>query len=260
MRISCVGGGAAGPACPLSVFVRTPLRALSKRRKRRCNAPALRGPTSVIRCNLHLRRFAPPSDGLKLWLLCVHFRPGLGRPRWPAKTNHANHLIRHGKGIEYFVSAIRSLEPPLWRRFLWSTSGPAPEPGSWSGHAGLPKSHGNHLIRHGKSKNGKSYLARLHSDLSNAAKMEQIEDVVSVIRSLKPPLWRGFLWSTSGPAPPRLPGARGMRGHAGIQTLSVKLAFPAGMGAPHSYHRQSAVTSSTDPSSWEKRLRARPGR
>eukprot|EP00661_Eupelagonemidae_sp_cell13_P021358 gene21358-biopygen1103 len=44
-----------------------------------------------------------------------------------------------------------------------------------------------------------------------------IEDFVSAIRSLKTPLWRGFLWSTSGPALPRLPGAC-MRGHAGLQT------------------------------------------
>eukprot|EP00661_Eupelagonemidae_sp_cell13_P008722 gene8722-biopygen15185 len=85
-------GGAAGPACPLSVSVRTPFRALSKRWKRRCNAPALRFPTSVLR--FHLRRFAHPSGGhLAAW---GPGPGGLGRPRWPAK-NHEIHLIRHGQ-------------------------------------------------------------------------------------------------------------------------------------------------------------------
>eukprot|EP00661_Eupelagonemidae_sp_cell13_P015076 gene15076-biopygen9694 len=113
MRISCVGGGSAGPACPLCVClcavfsgksgffepgfplvsaVRTPLRALSKRRKRRCNAPALRFPTSVLR--FHLRRLAHPSGGhLAAW---GPGPGGLGRLRWPAK-NHEIHLIRHGQ-------------------------------------------------------------------------------------------------------------------------------------------------------------------
>eukprot|EP00661_Eupelagonemidae_sp_cell13_P025730 gene25730-biopygen10540 len=47
-----------------------------------------------------------------------------------------------------------------------------------------------------------------------------IKDFVSAIRSLKSPLWRGFLWSTFEPALPRLPGAC-MRGHAGIQTANT---------------------------------------
>eukprot|EP00661_Eupelagonemidae_sp_cell13_P014895 gene14895-biopygen12676 len=55
------GGGGGGALGRLVLSVRTPLRALSKRRKRRCNAPALRFPTSVLR--LHLRRFAPPRPG-----------------------------------------------------------------------------------------------------------------------------------------------------------------------------------------------------
>eukprot|EP00661_Eupelagonemidae_sp_cell13_P025048 gene25048-biopygen20944 len=89
-------GGAAGTACPLSVFVRTPLRALSERWKRRCNAPALRFPTNVLR--LRLRRFGHPSDGLKVAELCCHFMPKTGQeggtPPWPgpghlaAKSHH----------------------------------------------------------------------------------------------------------------------------------------------------------------------------
>eukprot|EP00661_Eupelagonemidae_sp_cell13_P016503 gene16503-biopygen21799 len=63
MRISCVGGGVRWAGLS-SVTVRTPLRALSKRRKRRCNAPALRFPTSVLR--LRLRRFPHPRH-LAAW-------------------------------------------------------------------------------------------------------------------------------------------------------------------------------------------------
>eukprot|EP00661_Eupelagonemidae_sp_cell13_P019000 gene19000-biopygen12992 len=71
--------------------------------------------------------------------------------------------------IEDFVPAIRSLKPPLVERIpvvhLWAS------PGAWGDHAGLPKitkiSHQTRII----GESGKSYLARLHSDLSNAAKI-----------------------------------------------------------------------------------------
>eukprot|EP00661_Eupelagonemidae_sp_cell13_P017534 gene17534-biopygen3863 len=56
------------PGIPLVSVVRTPLRALLKRRKRRCNAPALRFPT---------RHLAAWGQG----------PAGLGRPRWPAKKS-----------------------------------------------------------------------------------------------------------------------------------------------------------------------------
>eukprot|EP00661_Eupelagonemidae_sp_cell13_P023262 gene23262-biopygen4304 len=52
--------GRGGPLGRLVLFVRTPLRALSKRRKRRLDAPALRFPTGVLRSRL--RRYPPPSD------------------------------------------------------------------------------------------------------------------------------------------------------------------------------------------------------
>eukprot|EP00661_Eupelagonemidae_sp_cell13_P011692 gene11692-biopygen350 len=79
-----------GPVGRLVLFVRTPLRALAKRREMQCNGPALRFPTSVLR--LHLRRFAHPRH-LAAW---GPGPGGLGRPRWPAK-NHEMHLIRHGQ-------------------------------------------------------------------------------------------------------------------------------------------------------------------
>eukprot|EP00661_Eupelagonemidae_sp_cell13_P017853 gene17853-biopygen15939 len=69
---------------PLVSVVRFPLRALSKRRKRRCNAPALCFPTSVLR--FRRRRFAHPSDSLKFAELCSHFMPkpvkGGGHSPW----------------------------------------------------------------------------------------------------------------------------------------------------------------------------------
>eukprot|EP00661_Eupelagonemidae_sp_cell13_P016612 gene16612-biopygen5282 len=103
---------------------------------------------------------------------------GLGRPRWPAK-NHEIHLIRHGQTkkvasriwIEDFVSAIRSLKPPLWRGFLWSTSGPALGPGAAT--LACQKSRKSSHQTRGIGKSGKSYLARLHCDLSNTARIEQ---------------------------------------------------------------------------------------
>eukprot|EP00661_Eupelagonemidae_sp_cell13_P020223 gene20223-biopygen20584 len=113
-----------------SVSVRTPLRALSKRRKRRCNAPALRFLTSVLR--LHLRRFAHPSDGLKT--------PGsLGPGAWGPgaatlacqKSRNASHQTwaNEKNGKSYLDRRLRfhhtELETPLVERIpvvhLWAS-------------------------------------------------------------------------------------------------------------------------------------------
>eukprot|EP00661_Eupelagonemidae_sp_cell13_P019559 gene19559-biopygen22049 len=108
MRISCVGGGVRWAGLS-SVSVRTPLRALSNRRERRCNAPALRFPTSVLR--FHLRRFAHPSGGLMKWELCLPFNSKTGQ-KWG--TPHP------GLGQDTWQPGARGL-------------------GGWGGHAGLPK-------------------------------------------------------------------------------------------------------------------------
>eukprot|EP00661_Eupelagonemidae_sp_cell13_P007859 gene7859-biopygen3083 len=166
MRFSCVGGGSAGPACPLctgtaSCSFETP--------KRRC-APALRFPTSISRPRL--QRFAHPSDVLMKWELCWQFNSnpvknapppwpgpghlaawgpgpgGLGRPRWPAKKITKNISSDTGNlkkwqvvfgcscssfTIEDFVPAIRSLKPPCEMIpvvHLWASPGVT---GRWRG-------------------------------------------------------------------------------------------------------------------------------
>eukprot|EP00661_Eupelagonemidae_sp_cell13_P015831 gene15831-biopygen18740 len=74
--------------------------------------------------------------------------------------------------------------------------------GGWGGHAGLPE----------KSRKS-SHQTRGFEKRWQAI---WIEDFVSAIRSLKPLLWRGILWSTSGPA--LVPGGWG--GHAGLPKKS----------------------------------------
>eukprot|EP00661_Eupelagonemidae_sp_cell13_P017012 gene17012-biopygen6809 len=139
MRFSCVGRGGRWAGLS-SVFVRTPLRVLSERRKRRCNAPALRFPTSVLR--FHLRRFAPPSDG--------HLAAGArglggwgGHAGLPKKSRKSSHQTRgiEKSGKSYLDRRLRfrhtELKTPLVERIpvvhLWAS------PGAWGGHAGLPK-------------------------------------------------------------------------------------------------------------------------
>eukprot|EP00661_Eupelagonemidae_sp_cell13_P007929 gene7929-biopygen13624 len=112
-----------------------------------------------------------------------------------ARSGRANGTGGCGE-IEDFVSAIRSSNPPLVERVpvahLWASQ-------PW-GLGRRPRWPAKNHTNTGIGESCKLYLARLQSALSNAAKNEQTEDFVPAIRSLKPPMWRGFLWPTSGPA------------------------------------------------------------
>eukprot|EP00661_Eupelagonemidae_sp_cell13_P005088 gene5088-biopygen1073 len=267
MRISCVAGGSAGAAChlcvclsacpqfsaenagffepgiPLVSVVWTPLRALSKRRERRCNAPAPHFPTSDSR--FRLRRFANPIDGpLAAW------GPGPwgwgGHAGLPKVTTPDTKKTGMTSRIWQDRTPIFPTPPEfcsLARDQLLTTtmgSGAVHRPGK------------NHITGQ-KIENDKSYLARSHSDLSNAATFLQcgsesasndmpaprprhcpvtpgawgsptgglgrsnwpgknhltgykkrtndksIEDFVSTIRIVKPPLWRESLGPGTAP-------------------------------------------------------------